>query len=161
MQGSIEFAGPLFSEGRPRAEIRKVVKEQLVGASLFYIGEVKPKTPVGVYGVLKGSWQYVYDDASQTSIIGTGTVEYAPAVELGRKAAPVPIKPLRLWVKRVLGISKESEINSVAFLIGRKKKRQATPGQFFATETWKRTLPTLNNAFMSPIGAKIVERLKQ
>lgn len=159
MSVEVKLDGTAFLPGRAEAEVRHVIKEQLTGASLAYIREVKPATPVGVFGNLQKEWQFAYDDATLTSKIFPGTVEYAQAVELGRKAAPVPIEPLRLWVKRKLGITDPKEIRSVAFLIGRKKKQQATEGQFFATKAWQKSLPVINSAFMEPMGAKIVERL--
>ena len=150
--------GIALTGGRRESDIRQMVKRQLILASEFYVSEVKLKTPVGATNYLRDSWDYGYSDQEQTSTIAP-RAEYAIPVELGRKAAPVPIEPLTLWVRRKLGVSDAKQARGIAFAISRKKRTTPTPGQNFASETFAAVLPAINSNFIAPIGALVVRAL--
>lgn len=114
--------------------------------------------PVGVSGGagLKGSIDFKVQDSGK-SIIGKVLVNspYGVYVELGTgKAAQEyggnpnrkmpPDEPIRLWVRRVLGINDEDELDNVTWLIRRKIKREGTKGKFFLTKAFLEKIPELN-----------------
>ena len=63
------------------------------------------------------------------------------------------------WVRRILGVSDQKKARGIAFAISRKKKRQRTPGQHFAEETFDSNINSLNQNFLNPVGAEIVRTI--
>lgn len=160
--------GDAFNPPKRDAEIRTAIRQQMILSSEYLVGVLGPATPAGATGVFRRAWYYVYDGIEQTATI-TPSVEYAAPVELGRKAAGVPSAPLELWVRRKLGVTQEKSVTkngvtvlgfkAIAYLIGRKKKAKATPGQLFATKAFNTAVPAVNAAMLGPLGSLIVQRL--
>lgn len=158
-EAEVEFQGDLF-DGRAIADAKRALKKDFTKASLVLEGELIRNTPVGGTATLRRGWSSgVVETGDEIKGIVFNPVEYALAVELGRKAAPVPIAPLKQWVTRKLGVRGDAATR-VAHAISRKKARQRTPGQKFAQTTFAKTLPVLNKIFENS-GANIVEAIEQ
>lgn len=90
-------------------------------------------TPVGVKEKLKWGWKLT-GDQKEPSVTLSNNVKYFPWVENGRKPGPVPFKVMELWVRKKLGLDGR-EAARMAYFICRKKAKQFTPGQKFASKT--------------------------
>lgn len=65
-----------------------------------------------------------------------GASLYAQFVEYGRGAGKFPpVEAMRTWVKRVLRVKGVKEINSVAYLVGRKIAQNGTKAQMYNKAT--------------------------
>lgn len=148
--------GDLFDPGRLSSDSKAVYRQQLMAAGLFLQGELQRNTPVYT-GVLSKSWFMEYDEARQTVVIAN-PAEHALPVELGHKAAPVPIKPFVLWAKRKFSLD-DKAARRVGFFIAMKKRVKPTEGKFFARNTFEASLSDLNTAFLQPIGVELIRRL--
>lgn len=170
LESEFRATGIAENPGAAYAEVRHAVKQQFTGAAQVLVGALRRASPVGVSGDLSNSWTYDYDDAKMAATVSSGA-EYAAPTELGRKAKGLPKGALDDWVRHVIRpgpvtlksgrvVSADSRIKSIAFLIARKKAKQATPGQFFAKKAFEATLPTINATFIGPLGPLIVQRLQ-
>lgn len=155
----IQLDGTVMDPSKVDRVCDGVYRQQLTGAGLFIQGEVQRNTPFGVTGAMQKAWFTEYHEDEQQAVVSNPS-EYILAVELGRKAAPVPIEPIRLWARRKLQLSERAAARA-AFFIARKKRRQATPGQFFARDAFEGSIQTVNDMFLQPIGAELVKGLSQ
>ena len=65
-----------------------------------------------------------------------GASLYAQFVEYGRGSGKFPpVDAMRTWVKRVLRVKGVKEINSVAYLVGRKIAKNGTKAQMYNQKT--------------------------
>lgn len=112
-------------------QARQIVREETLGlveaSTQVFRSEIVPLTPVGATGALRAG--------VQTDVVGDGVnvvgrvfdpVGYAVPVEAGARPHFPPVEPLQLWVRRVLGISDEKEVRSVAFLVARAISKRGT-----------------------------------
>lgn len=156
----VNLDGSIFSAGRRESDVNKAIQRQFTLAAEFFISEVRLATPVGATNNLRDSWDFGYIKSSQRVVIAPRS-EYAMAVEMGRRPGKwIPIEPLQLWVKRKLGVDNEREAKSIAFAISRKAKMSGIRGKFFVSKTFEATLPTIQSAFISPLGNMIVRALR-
>jgi hypothetical protein len=126
------------------------LNKEIVLVGQFLMAELMKATPVGATGELRRAWKmdvdYVEAPAGKTALVTIyNPQEYLEPTEKGRIAAPISIegqKSLLLWVQRKLGLQ-GAKAKSVAFLIGRKKRLTATPGQFFVKLTVERCFPVV------------------
>ena len=153
-----KFTGKLSVPGQAMAEVRDALRQQLTGAGLYLEGELARATPAYT-GAAQRGWFTEYDDDNQTARVAN-PLEYIVPLELGRRAAFVPVKPLELWVRRKLGVD-DKNARRIAFAISRKKARFPTPGLRFAQTAFEQALPTIQSAFIGPLGPIIVERLSR
>lgn len=159
IESDIVFRGNLFT-GRSPGIATRTSRATLTKASLYLEGEMIRNTPVGVFGTLRRSWfSRVTDNGQETTASIINPIEYALPVELGRRAAPVPIEPIELWVRRKLGVP-QSRSRQVAFIIAKKKARQRTPGQLFATNTFDASRSTVEK-ILNQFGADFVEDMNR
>lgn len=156
IKADLVFQGNFFS-GRRDDTTDRVVKEQLVAGAEFMKTEVNLGTPIGADGNLARAWSTDWDQSQMQAIVFNPT-EYALSVELGRKPAPVPIAPLTRWFQRKVGLGPK-EAKSAAIRTSKKKAKTRTPGQFFARNAFEGSLQTLNDNFITPIGANLVQEL--
>lgn len=158
-KAEVSQQGKAWNPSQVTQEMRRAYKLHLLRAGLIFQGEVVPRTPFGVTGKLRRGW--VTEMENDASCVVYNSEEYALPVELGRKPGKgIPLKPLRLWARRVLGLTEERDINSVAFLISRKAKLQGLEGQFFARDSFRDATPAMN-AELQKMGASIVKGLEQ
>ena len=169
INGQIKFSGRLFEPGRLDSDVDAVYKEQLTAAGLFFQGEVHRATP-GYTGALQKGWLTKYSD-SDHEVRVSNPLEYALPMEYGRRPGKgIPPEPLQLWVRRKLGVTNAETITrkgvkrlgykAIAFLISRHAKTKGLKGKFFTRDTFKASVPTINQQFLGPIGAKLVERFR-
>ena len=140
IRAEIQSQGPL-AEGLPVDGVRRSVWVHVVRAASALHGALVAATPVGVSSAMRGAWQVVYDEPALTARV-VNNMEYALAVELGRRAKMPPVAPIQLWVERKLGLSGD-EAESAAWGIAKKKARTATPGQRFVERTWDVAMPII------------------
>lgn len=159
INAEIKFEGAIWDPNKSQVATRKVIKGALVAASEFLKTEVALATPVGVGGDLSKAWGTEWDEANQEAVV-FNPVEYGLVVELGRKAAPVPIKPYARWFQRKLGLSPKEAIGA-AIASSKKKAKQATPGQFFTKKTFASNLSKINENFIQPIGGNLIQELSR
>lgn len=158
-KAEVRSDGKMFNPPRATDAMRKAYRLHLIRAGLIFQGEVEPRTPFGVTGKLRRGW--ITEMESDTSVAVYNSEEYALPVELGRRPGKgIPLEPLRLWTRRVLGITEEKKINSVAYLISRKAKLQGIDGQFFARDSFRDATPEMNKE-LQKMGASIVKGLQQ
>lgn len=116
--------------------IDAAIRSGLYAAGMFYVSALTKSTPTGATGIARKNWKI---EPRQTNTFTTVTVfnpiEYLLAIDQGRKAAPVPIEPLMMWVQKKLGIKNVKKARSVAWAISKKKAKTATPGQHFIQKT--------------------------
>lgn len=120
---------------------------------------IAENTPEGVSwgnNNLKSNWRIKRDGLRATIY---NRKKYLGAVELGRKAAPVPIAPLRKWVIGKLGIQ-EPEATGVAIAISRKKARQRTPGKFFVKKTVDNNKSLMERLLANRISVELLRNLE-
>lgn len=161
LQAEILITGDALTGGRRESEINRDIKRQLTAAGIFMQSPLAQATPFGVTGEFRRSWvsQIREEGSTMSAVVFPGATEYALAVELGRKAAPVPIEPLTRWVRRKLQVTDEKRARGIAFYLSKKKAKKPTKGQEFAKKTFEANVSTLNQNFLDPIGAKIVQSL--
>lgn len=169
IRGLIQTTGDAFDPGRLDSETKAVYREALTAAGLELEGIFRRDTPFGVVGALQKAWFTEYDDDLQQVIVAN-PMEYALAVEEGRKPKFPPTKPIELWVK--VHITRQEKTKTVkgkttlgykaiAFLIARKKSKEPTPGQGFVKKAFEASIDSVNANYLQPIGAEIVRRLAQ
>lgn len=159
IDAEVNLEGDVFNGAKVQEGLRKALRGHLLGAALDYQGAVEQRTPFGVTGALRRGW--ITELVSDSEAVVYNTEEYALAVEEGRRPGKgIPIEPLQLWVRRVLGLTNPVEIRSVAFLISRKAKLKGLEGQFFAADTFNDMLPAMN-AELAKVGASIIKELEQ
>lgn len=96
-----------------------------------------------------------------SSVVVSNSMEYGIIVEEGRQPGKgIPIEPLELWVKRVVGLTEEADITSMAINISRKAKARGIPGKFFVADTFDAVRPKLD-AELGKIGGLIVRELER
>lgn len=155
----VETRGGVFN-GATRSEVlRKAYLKHLVGAGILFQGAVEPNTPYGVSGKLQKGWSVKRD--GDDAVVVENSEEYALAVELGRQPGKgIPLEPLELWIRRVIGMTDPEEISSFALNISRKAKYRGLEGKEFAQKTFDQVRPDLD-AELEKIGAFIVRGLQQ
>lgn len=136
LKWTLERKGPFWESGRSEARAAKGAYQALLKAGLVLQSAVVQNTPVGVAGALRRAW-FLKQDRAQLSVSVVNPMEYALAVEQGRRPAFPPLKPIELWVRRKLGIPQPAAA-FVALAIARKKAHRRTPGQKFAKNTFQR-----------------------
>ncbi|CAB4199379.1 hypothetical protein UFOVP1336_32 [uncultured Caudovirales phage] len=123
--------------------------ESAKAGAIYIYPKLVRATPVGATSLLRQSTIMSPPIYSVAPVVGRAAWEikvqmgatggaslYAEFVELGRKPGKFPpIEPIRKWVRRVLRITGESNIRSVAYLVGRKIARQGTPAQNYTKNT--------------------------
>lgn len=159
IKAEIVFEGRLWNPNAANQAAKRAIKLGLTGAAEFFKTEVALATPVGADGNLSKAWSTEWDEQKQQAIV-FNPMEYALATELGRKAAPVPIKPYARWFRRKLGLSEKAAIGA-AIASSKKKAKEATPGQFFTKKTFNSNLKKINDNFIQPIGGKLIEELSK
>lgn len=128
----VQSGGPFM-----RGEVPQKVVVSLYRALRLAANSLKKSladnTPVGVYGKLKSAWK-ISGDSKEPSVSLSNDTKYFPWVENGRRPGPAPVRVMELWVRKKLGLAGD-EATRVAFAICRKKAKQFTPGQKFASKT--------------------------
>lgn len=150
----IEIHGVLLTD--PHTLLKKarlILDQELHVAGLFLQGKVQRATPVGVSGTLRKGW-FVERQGDGLYVL-SNPAEYGLAVEKGRKAAYVPIKPLALWVRRKLGLPAKKALG-VAIAISKKKKLHATPGQHFAEQAVFGNVEAATRLLARTVGARLI-----
>lgn len=116
---------------------------------VFLYPKLVRNTPVGSTALLRQStlftppkFNFVNTNGRTTwevtSTMGAtgGASLYAQFVEYGRGAGKFPpVEAMRTWVKRVLRVKGVKEINSVAYLVGRKIAQNGTKAQMYNKAT--------------------------
>jgi hypothetical protein len=139
--------------------IKQAVNAELYGGALFLQGRVQRATPVGVTAALRRGWFVDYGPGENQVTLGNPS-EYLLATELGRRAAPVPIAPLELWVRRKLGIPRPQSF-SVAKAISWKKAHSRTPGKFFVKRAVDQAIPALERVLLRRVGLALQAQWEQ
>lgn len=136
-------------------EIRKAVRRAMSIIETNVVGF----TPIGATKALSQSWG-VEVRSIPSGIRGElgSPLNYALAVEKGRRAGKMPpIDPIHLWVLRK-GMAKPAEARAVAFLIARAIGRRGTKGAFMLKKGMKRSEPQIQRIF-DGVARKIVESI--
>lgn len=113
---------------RAPAAVDRAVGRRLAGLVLDLQSDVQELTPTA-FGMLRasiGSSVNVQPGLGVTGIVGT-SLSYAIPVELGTKPHMPPVKPIRLWVEKKLGLSGR-ESQRAAWAIAMSIKRRGTLG---------------------------------
>lgn len=118
------------------ARFPEVMRDSLLPAiteiDMLMQGELQQQLPRGAGGISGGAGLvgsvFTEEQSLADNVIGmvASPLPYAEYVELGTKPHFPPIEPLVDWVMAKLGITDETEANSVAFLIARKIARVGT-----------------------------------
>ncbi|MCA9775639.1 MAG: HK97 gp10 family phage protein [Candidatus Eremiobacteraeota bacterium] len=158
-RAEVELQGDVFNGAKRNEALRKAYKKHLLASGLLFQGAVEPNTPFGVTGALRRAWKTQMEGDS--SVVVSNSMEYGIIVEEGRQPGKgIPIEPLELWVKRVIGLTEEADITSMAINISRKAKARGIPGKFFVADTFDAVRPKLD-AELGKIGGLIVRELER
>lgn len=137
--------GKLLDPAAADATVKHAINTALRGAGEYASAEVAKATPVGVTSFLRRAW--AVDHRPRELMVRVVNIEeYGPVLEGGRRPGKrfPPVFAIQLWVKRVLGISDEKEIRSVAFLVGRKIARHGSDRhKGFARASFDRSLAVI------------------
>lgn len=102
-------------------------------------------SPVGVGGLLRGSWVFSPARPSNPVAVVANSREYFLPVEVGRKPGKGVSRKgqaaIALWAQRVLGVSAK-EGKSIAYLLSRKYKSQGRPAQGFLGLAKRGSIPS-------------------
>ena len=145
--------GKFFSPEALISRVHDGVADALERTAAPLVTELERTSPVGVYGRLRDSWA-TRVDVRALQVVVVNVAPYFLAVELGRRAAWVPIAPLKLWVEVKLGIP-DPFSKRVAYAISYKKSRVPTPGQFNATKTWEQNRSRINFLMRSRVSLQL------
>lgn len=127
----VQSGGP-FMRGEVPPRVVTAVYRALQLASKPLLQMLIDATPVGVTERLK-KWK-MKKSPKVPSVSLSNDTKYFPWVENGRRPGPAPVRVMELWVRKKLGLAGD-EATRVAFAICRKKAKQFTPGQKFASKT--------------------------
>jgi hypothetical protein len=158
-QGEFQWAAKFDRIAQEEIEL------ELMALALQIEGTIKSLAPVGVTGLMRGSFMSDVQRVPGGIAIEVGTpVEYGPYVEFGTKPHWAPIDPLKRWVERkiqphvlAVGVSFESgkavptrkgtrvlrgdarqrAVMSVAYAVQKAIARRGTKGQFIMAETMR------------------------
>lgn len=157
----VKLPNTALFNGRAPQIVEEESKRGLNTAVLVLEGAIKPAWPVGATGASRAG--------IQTSVTGVGVnmvgrvfnpVEYANAVETGRKpGTPPPTDRLLLWVRRKLKVSDE-DARGVAYVVARAIGRRGTKGAFPFRKAFIEKRSQLE-ATLNAIPTRIVQRLGQ
>jgi len=154
----MSFAGRIQIVFRDITGFRKKYTPQLIQAAQYEAAKagvvyLYPKlvrnTPVGSTALLRNSTLFTPPKFNFVNTHGRTTWEvtstmgatggaslYAQFVEYGRGAGKFPpVEAMRTWVRRVLRVKGVKEINSVAYLVGRKIAQNGTRAQMYNKKT--------------------------
>jgi hypothetical protein len=97
----------LLDPARASRAAEDTVLPALEEASLYALREIQDNTPVGATAILRGSIQQATETIRGNPVSFRGEVftlqPHALPVETGSKPHWAPIRPLKLWAKRILG----------------------------------------------------------
>lgn len=125
---TVTKSGPLFSPQAARVA-EDALSEALRNGAEVTAERVRQRARVAT-GRLQAGIQVTGSGLEVT--VSTGNVEHAQPVEMGRKPAYAPIKPLEQWVQNTLGLS-GPEATAAAYRISHaQSQRGIKPKPFFA-----------------------------
>lgn len=109
---------------------QKEVTVALRSVNSMFETAIRKNTSRGATGILQGS---VFEEITGTPVSLTGTIGYDKAqalygapVDLGSRPHFPPVAPLKLWVRRVIGVSSAKEVSSIAWAIAVNISRHGT-----------------------------------
>ena len=154
----IQQTGPIFDRGLRDDIIQTDLLAAMHEALIYLEREVKERTPIGATGILRGS---VFSEIRGQPVNLHGIVaspqQYAAPVEHGTQPHWPPQGPIRLWVRRKLGIEGDN-VNGVAFLVARKIASKGTDGAHMFEEAFKAGKNTVITIFQKA-GFKVSTKL--
>lgn len=138
-------------------EAASVAEEALSGAleaSAEAIAQATRQAAEKASGTLAGS---IHTEGSGLEVTVAVDAPYAQAVELGRKAAYTPIRPLAQWAETKLGLSGD-EAERAAYRISHSKSQRATPPKPFWQPGYDAAEPEVA-ALLEAVPQTVVESL--
>lgn len=141
--------------------VADVLARRILAAQLLFHREVAERTPKGATDALIRSIQVHEigaEDGRLEGVVGT-PLAYAAPVEFGTRPHKPPIAPLRLWVKKILGLS-DKKADAAAEAIAWKIFHRGTKGAamfqraFDATES---QITTILTGALDEIAAALTE----
>ncbi len=165
IRARIEKKGKFF-DGKSTAVVRDQLVRALQEVTIFLEGEVKTRTPVGVYGDQGGLKASIFSEvlhkgsAVVKGLVGHQSV-YGDVVEKGRrpgKAMP-PKGALVRWMEVTFGIDSDTA-RQLEFVVRRKIAKKGFEGAHMFEKALAEEWSTVDNIFNNA-GFKIAKELTQ
>ncbi len=162
---SITTKGKVF-EGKAPEIIQSALEGAMYEATTFLEGEVKKRTPLGVYGAGGGLISTIHGEVVGKGmplvkgIVGHQSV-YGDVIEKGRRAGKTwpPEGALLRWIEVKMGIPGDMA-KRLEFVIRRKIGQRGFPGAHMFENALKEGWPRLKKMF-DDAGFKIARRLNE